>query len=135
MTKKPESRFSNEFVKATKDRVFWTRIESWAVPGVPDLHGVCEGHSFWVELKVVDKLNTTQIGLRPHQIQWQARYSAAGGRVYNLVHRPSGRKLELFRGMTMDLELGSPVYAIPKSDDGFGMVLEWILDDCRNTLA
>jgi hypothetical protein len=37
--------------------------------------------------------------------------------------------------MTMDLELGSPVYAIPKNDDGFGMVLEWILDDCRKTLA
>lgn len=129
MTKKPESKLSNEFTKATKDRVFWTRIESWALPGVPDLHGVAEGQSFWIELKVVDKLNTTEIGLRPHQKQWQARYLAAGGRVFNLVLRPRSGMLELFRGMSMDLELSAPVYTIAKKDDGYRMVVDWILTE------
>jgi len=127
MTKKPESKLSNDFTKATKDRVFWTRIESWALPGVPDLHGVAEGQTFWIELKVVNKESLTNIGLRPHQKQWQARYLAAGGRVFNLVHRPSRGVLELFGGIPLSLELGSCLYEIPKNDHGYRMIVDFIL--------
>jgi hypothetical protein len=53
MVTKPESKLWQNLRDNTKDcGVFWTRIESWATPGIPDLHGVVDGHAFWVELKV-----------------------------------------------------------------------------------
>ena len=53
MAVKPESRLWQNLKKGTADYpVHWTRLESWATPGVPDLHGVMEGRAFWIELKV-----------------------------------------------------------------------------------
>ena len=55
---RPEKKFWQE-IKNKTSNVNWTRIESWASPGVPDLFGVFKGLStkkgiqFWVELKIL----------------------------------------------------------------------------------
>ena len=52
MAKKLESKFWQE-VKQNTPGISWTRLESWASAGVPDLLGYNKkGHFFTVELKV-----------------------------------------------------------------------------------
>lgn len=134
MTKKPESKFSQKLVKATSDKVHWTRIESWALPGVPDLHGCYGGVTFWIETKVSklpyvrSELTPRQLQLRPHQIQWQMQYARSGGRVYNLIHRPSSSLCQLFDHATLREEPWSPL--IEESDDvhGFRSVIQYIIE-------
>ena len=46
---KPESKFW-KLVKTNLPDIFWTRIESWSMPGVPDCYGCKDGVMFWVEL-------------------------------------------------------------------------------------
>ena len=53
MAKNPESKLWKALRDGTRPLgVHWTRMESWASPGVPDLFGVYKGESFWVELKL-----------------------------------------------------------------------------------
>ena len=99
MSSKPESQLWYKLRDGTKDLgVFWTRLESWASPGVPDLHGIVQGHPFWLELKVHRLKSLKSITLRPHQIAWQTRYFMSGGSIYNLVHHPSSSTLNIFSG-------------------------------------
>jgi len=104
---KPESRMWHKLRDGTKDLgVFWTRLESWASPGVPDLHGIVDGKSFWIELKVHRLKSLKKIQLRPHQIAWQIRYATELGRVWNLVEQPSSGTVNLFHG-SRAIELGA----------------------------
>lgn len=135
MTQKPESKFSQKLVKSTKDKVHWTRIESWALPGVPDLHGVCPSVSFWIETKVsglrnvqISGLTPNQIGLRPHQIQWQMQYARAGGRVYNLVHRPNSSLVQLYDHATLTEGPWSPLYEDDDTPNGLRMTIQYIME-------
>ena len=99
MTNKPESKLWAQLREGTKNLgVFWTRLESWSSPGVPDLHGIKDGQAFWLELKVHRLKSLKNIALRPHQIAWQIRYSQQNGNVWNLVSHPSSRTLNIFRG-------------------------------------
>lgn len=99
MTAKPESRLWAQLRDGTEHLgVFWTRLESWSSPGVPDLHGIKNACPFWLELKVHKLKTLKNIQLRPHQIAWQIRYSGHWGNVWNLVHHPSSRTLNIFRG-------------------------------------
>lgn len=99
MTSKPESKLWHKLREGTQDLgVFWTRLESWATPGIPDLHGIIDGTSFWLELKVHRLKSLKSIALRPHQIAWQTRYFMNKGQVYNLVHHPSSSTLNIFGG-------------------------------------
>jgi hypothetical protein len=103
---KPESQLWSKFKEGTLGLgVYWTRLETWATPGIPDVHGIKEGKSFWVELKVSKLKSLNKVDLRPHQIAWQTRYSSHGGSVWNLVAQPSSRLLKLFRGERA-MELG-----------------------------
>ena len=101
MGSKPESQLWQKMKKGTADYpVHWTRLESWAMPGVPDLHGVTKGLAFWIELKVENnkiRPNFKRL-MRPHQISWQTIYLRNGGRVGNLVHRPTTSRLQLYEG-------------------------------------
>lgn len=134
MTKKPESKFSKKLTDATKANVFWTRVESWALPGVPDLHGVSGTICFWLETKVVNLptvksgLTSKQMTLRPHQIQWQMQYTRSGGRVYNLVHRPSSKIVQLYEGATLDEGPWSPIYEEDDTAEGLRMTVQYILE-------
>jgi hypothetical protein len=134
MAKKPESKFGQKLMKATADKIHWTRIESWALPGVPDLHGCYAGVSFWLELKESPLLNVKfgmtirQIGLRPHQIQWQMMYSHHGGKVFNLVHRPHLKTVQLYTHATLAEEPLSPI--LEEDDDvrGLKTVVDHIIE-------
>jgi len=66
-------------VRSITPNIFWTRIETYGTPGIPDLLGVFKSKkfnrniSFWCELKLTkgNKLN-----LSPFQISWNLkRYS------------------------------------------------------------
>ena len=96
---KPESALWSKFKQGTIGLgVYWTRLETWATPGIPDVHGIKEGKSFWVELKVSKLKSLNKVDLRPHQIAWQTRYSSHGGSVWNLVAHPPSRTINLFWG-------------------------------------
>ena len=98
MASKPESRLWYKLRDNTKGEIHWTRIESWAMPGIPDLYGIKEGHDFWVELKVHKLKSLKNINLSPYQIGWQTQHIRHGGRVWNLVDHPSSSTLNLFWG-------------------------------------
>ena len=99
MTIKPESKLWQKLREGTKDLgVFWTRLESWSSPGVPDVHGVKDGLSFWLELKVHRLKSLKNIKLSPHQIAWQIRYIGYSGIVMNLVEHPSSATINIFCG-------------------------------------
>ena len=64
-------------VKSITPNIFWTRIETYGTPGIPDLLGVCmhpkKNVSFWCELKIA---KGNQLLLSPFQIAWNIkRYS------------------------------------------------------------
>ena len=105
MAIKAETQLWKKLQKATKDYVHWMRIESWALPGIPDLHGIINGKTFWVELKVHRLKSLNSLRLSPHQINWQVQYSGHGGVVWNLVSHPSSSTINLFSG-NRALELG-----------------------------
>ena len=71
MAKKLESKFWQE-VKQNTPGISWTRLESWASAGVPDLLGYNKkGHFFTVELKVTRRNFVT---FSPHQISFHSRH-------------------------------------------------------------
>jgi hypothetical protein len=64
-------------IKEITPNIFWTRIETYGTPGIPDLLGVCmhpnKNVSFWCELKIA---KGNQLLLSPFQIAWNIkRYS------------------------------------------------------------
>ena len=64
-------------IKSITPNIFWTRIETYGTPGIPDLLGVFlhvpKNISFWCELKIA---KGNQLLLSPFQISWNVkRYS------------------------------------------------------------
>jgi hypothetical protein len=63
-------------VKSITPNIFWTRIETYGTPGIPDLLGVFiskkynKNISFWCELKLT-KVN--RLDLSPFQISWNLK--------------------------------------------------------------
>ena len=54
----------SKFWKSIKDNmpdVFFTRLESWASPGVPDVYGCKDGIMFFLELKTSTKVNKSKM--------------------------------------------------------------------------
>ena len=91
---KPETQFWREIRQNLYD-IFWTRHENWATPGVPDVYGIKDGISFWVELKVI---KSNKINLRPHQMMWNYKHSLCGGRSFIMAKAPSQSLLYIFSG-------------------------------------
>lgn len=66
-------------VKAITPNIYWTRIETYGTPGIPDLLGVFVSKklkrnvSFWCELKLT---SLNKLNISPFQISWNLkRYS------------------------------------------------------------
>ena len=95
MSKGPEANFWNSIRSNLPKNCHATRIENKHGGGVPDVHLVWNGLSFWLELKV-SKSNA--IIIRPHQIAWHAAYWARGGSTFYLVKRSAERDILLFEG-------------------------------------
>ena len=92
---KPESKFWKE-VKKNTSKISWTRLESWASFGVPDLLGYndCCGF-FMVELKVS---TGNKIRLSPHQIMFHTIHPK---RNFILVKEASSSSVILYESSTI----------------------------------
>ena len=75
-------------------KIFFTRIESSTINGIPDIHAVTDSEVFWIELKS-DEANYPK--LNKWQIVWINKYIKAGGKVIILDETLSKRSLKLYR--------------------------------------
>ena len=91
---KPESRFWKLIKENLKD-IHWTRFENWASQGVPDVYGIKDGISVWIELKVI---TSNRIKLSPFQIAWNFSHSLKGGRNFIMATTPCRTLLYIFPG-------------------------------------
>lgn len=74
-------------MKQTGRKIETTRLESWAIPGIPDVLLFSESGVFsFMELKVT-KGRANKINLSPHQCAWLSRHS--GGLVFVVVRDSS----------------------------------------------
>jgi penicillin-binding protein-related factor A (putative recombinase) len=81
---KPESKLW-QLVKKNITSIHWTRLESWAMPGVPDVYGIHNGISVFVELKVT---RSNKIGLSAFQKNWLYNHYLQGGRSFIMLQHP-----------------------------------------------
>jgi len=91
----PEANFWKSLRDNLPKNCHATRIESKHGGGIPDVHLVWAGISFWLELKVE---KTNKVNLRPHQIAWNARHWACGGLNFYLVRALKSKEILLFEG-------------------------------------
>jgi hypothetical protein len=82
-------------LKRSERTIETTRLESWAIPGVPDVLLCSEGGVFsFLELKVT-KGRVNKISLSPHQCAWLSRHS--NGPCF-IVVRDSSLDISVFAG-------------------------------------
>ena len=87
---KPESKFW-KLVKKNTPKIQWTRLESWASFGVPDLLGYHDTCGFFmVELKVI---KSNKISFSPHQKLFHLTRTK---RNFILVQQPSLNLVKLY---------------------------------------
>ncbi len=90
---KKETKFWNLIKKNTQHLIHWTRIESWAGQGIPDLHGISKGTTVFVELKVTE---SDRIDLSPFQKAWNFKHTLNGGRSFIMLQHLVERSLYIF---------------------------------------
>jgi hypothetical protein len=90
---KKETKFWKLIKKNTEHKIHWTRIESWAGQGIPDLHGISEGRTVFVELKVTE---SDRIDLSPFQKAWNFKHTLHGGRSFIMLQHLVERSLYIF---------------------------------------
>jgi hypothetical protein len=93
MSKTKESNLYN-LIKTTIKNAHFTRIESYTLNGIPDLHCAYKGHTFWLELKAN---NINNCNLSKYQINWILKQQRHGGLVYILNKTLEQRGLKLYR--------------------------------------
>lgn len=109
--RKRESKLFDRVKKNIKN-VHFTRIESITVNGIPDVHGVGNGKSFWLELKS----NTDKFPkLDKHQIAWCYEHYRHGGRVFILYQALLEKALKLYKvaGVPNDISNLVHLYSTP----------------------
>ena len=93
---KPESKFWTE-VKKNTPKIMWTRLESWASQGVPDLLGYNNFCGFFMcELKVV---KSGKPKFSPHQIMF---HSTRTVRNFILLKTHVPRSIKLYESSALD---------------------------------
>ena len=93
MSKTKESSLYN-LIKTTIKNAHFTRIESYTLNGIPDLHCAYKGKVFWLELKAN---NIKNCNLSKYQINWILKHQRHGGLVYILNKSIKQRALKLYR--------------------------------------
>jgi len=89
---KPESKLWQK-VKKNTPNIIWTRVESWASFGFPDLVGYTENRGFFtLELKVTKSNSVT---FSPHQIAFHIKHPT---NTFILVATPDQRTPKLYPG-------------------------------------
>ena len=127
---KPESKFWNS-IKANMPGVFFTRLESWASPGVPDVYGCKDEIMFWLELKTSTKVNKAK--LSAFQKSWHFSHSLQGGRSFIMHQILEERLICLFPSFSIvSIAALSPQHAsktwdLPASPASWTEMLDYIL--------
>ena len=94
-TMNPESKFW-KLIKKNTPKIQWTRLESWASFGVPDLLGYNDSCGFFmVEMKVA---RGPKISFSPHQKLFHVTRTK---RNFILVQIPSLKCIKLFRSSSL----------------------------------
>ena len=93
MTTKPETIFGRDIMKNINAQ--WTRIENRHGGGVPDLYGIKDGVSIWLELKCIKK---NSISISPLQISWNFNHFQENGKNYYLVRDTRSKVIKLYNG-------------------------------------
>ena len=93
MTTKPETIFGRDIMKNINAQ--WTRIENRHGGGVPDLYGIKDGVSIWLELKCIKK---NSISISPLQISWNFNHFQQNGKNYYLVRDTRSKVIKLYEG-------------------------------------
>jgi hypothetical protein len=137
---RPEKKFWKE-IKNKTPNVNWTRIESWASPGVPDLFGVFKhfktkkGIQVWVELKC-NKLQ--KVIISPKQIAWHYAHAKHGGTsfIFVKIKDPGVSKTSyaVFPG-AMVRELSTMGLELLNQGSGTMLPDAWTEKDLQNTLT
>ena len=127
---KPESKFWNS-IKQNMSDIHWTRIESWALPGVPDCYGCKDGVMFWLELKTSTKVNKAK--LSPFQKSWHFSHARQGGRSF-IMHQILGERLICIFSSSIVPSIGalspkhaSKCWALPASPAAWSAIQDYIL--------
>ena len=94
LTAKPESNFGREIIK-NLSFAQWTRIETFATAGIPDLYGIYGGQAIWLELKCIKQ---NSINISPLQISWNYNNFRHGGKNYYIVQDTRTKDLKLYSG-------------------------------------
>ena len=93
MTVKPETKFGNEITKNIK--AFWDPHTITTRAGRPDLYGIKNGVSIWLELKCINK---NSINISPFQISWNNSHFQENGKNYYIVQDTRSKVLKLYNG-------------------------------------
>jgi hypothetical protein len=93
LTIKPETKFGNEIRKNIS--AFWQPFTITATAGIPDLYGIRDGVSVWLELKCINK---NSINISPLQISWNNNHFQENGKNYFLVKHTEQRIIKLYDG-------------------------------------
>ena len=93
MTAKIESNFGREIMKNIDAQ--WTRIENRHGGGIPDLYGIRDGVSIWLELKCIKK---NSINISPLQISWNYNHFQQNGKNYYIVRDARSKVIKLYDG-------------------------------------
>ena len=104
-------------IKKNIDNVFFTRIESSTINGIPDIHAVGFDKVFWIELKS-DYVSYPK--LNKWQIVWINKYVMAGGKVIILKETLLQKSLKLYRPVSVFTDARS---LIPFAS--FSFPLQW----------
>jgi len=93
LTAKIESNFGREIMKNINAQ--WTRIENRHGGGIPDLYGIRDGVSVWLELKCIKQ---NSINISPLQISWNYNHFQENGKNYFLIKHTEQRIIKLYDG-------------------------------------
>ena len=99
-----------KLLKKNTPEIKWSRIESWAVPGIPDLLGYHDSCGFFtVELKVT---TTKKVKFSPHQILFHSTHTKRNFILVQQTEKASSRSIKLY-GSTSILGLLTDVRETP----------------------
>ena len=88
-----------KLLKKNTPEIRWTRLESWAAPGVPDVIGYHDSCGlFMVELKLA---RGPRVVFSPHQILWHQTHTKRNFILVGQAEKASSRSVKLYQSSSV----------------------------------
>ena len=88
-----------KLLKKNTPEINWTRLESWAAPGVPDVIGYHDSCGlFMVELKLA---RGPKVVFSPHQILWHQTHQKRNFILVGQAEKASPRSVKLYQSSSI----------------------------------